>query len=38
MYEFHNKYCEIAKKNGYKDVLNAVKVHYDRRGMLLFNF
>ena len=38
MYEFHNKYCEIAKKNGHKDVLNAMKAHYDRRGMLLLNF
>ena len=30
---------DIAEKNGYKDVLNALKVHYDRAGMFnLFSF
>ena len=29
---------EIAKKSGYKDVLNSLKAYYDRIGMLLLDF
>ena len=29
---------DIAKKNGYKDVLNALKAQFDRAGMFYFHF